>query len=146
MKKSLLKTVNCAYLYRDGHLVLLHHKEDRQTKQSIFWVTLHKTGGLTRKWYFDQSSKSGSQFSRLVFHDASAFLPVIALADYLHFFSPVNSKGPTIIMCHINGSFLPLGQGITWQDDQEYSGTWEDHKDMKYWGYADYPITQVFEA
>ena len=35
IKKSELKTCDCAYLYNDGHFVMVHEKRDREAMNNI---------------------------------------------------------------------------------------------------------------
>jgi len=45
VKKSELKTCNCAYLYADGHLVLVHEKNDNDAGR-VNWATVYENVGI----------------------------------------------------------------------------------------------------
>jgi len=45
VKPSELKSVNVAYLYDDGHLVLVHEKRDKHAG-TVSWVTIYQNVGI----------------------------------------------------------------------------------------------------
>lgn len=45
VKRSEIKTCNCAYLYEDGHLVMVHRKKDRDAGD-VQWVTVYENVGI----------------------------------------------------------------------------------------------------
>ena len=47
VKKSEIKTCDCAYLYEDGHLVMVHKKHIRQANTEVQWVTIYENVGIT---------------------------------------------------------------------------------------------------
>ena len=45
VKKSELKTCDCAYLYNDGHFVMVHKKRDKDAGD-VQWVTIYENIGI----------------------------------------------------------------------------------------------------
>ena len=54
IKKSEIKTCKTAYLYDDGHLVLVHKKHDRDAGE-VNWVTIYQNIGI--KTFFDKPGR-----------------------------------------------------------------------------------------
>ena len=54
IKKSEIKTCKTAYLYHDGHLVLVHKKRDKDAGE-INWVTMYQSIGI--KTYFSKPGR-----------------------------------------------------------------------------------------
>ena len=46
LKKSELKTCRTAYLYSDGHMVLIHEKSDKDVGK-VEWATIYENVGIT---------------------------------------------------------------------------------------------------
>ena len=45
IKKAEIKTCHVAYLYGDGHLVMVHKKRDRDAGD-VYWVTIYESIGI----------------------------------------------------------------------------------------------------
>lgn len=54
IKKSEIKTCKTAYLYHDGHLVLVHEKRDKDAGR-VEWVTIYENIGI--KTYFKEPGR-----------------------------------------------------------------------------------------
>ena len=74
LKRKEIKSCRVAYLYHDGHMVLVHEKSDRDAGK-VEWVTIYENVGI--KTYFDNPG-------RLIIDPAVLpFLPLLWVNSYV---------------------------------------------------------------